>query len=86
MMFDFSDGVSKEVIRWLQKNVGAGNLRNSQVEPNLIREDKPEFDWFYERVERARRFPNGEFIGLEYMPTITIKDEKKALWFKLRWE
>jgi hypothetical protein len=83
MRVEFNQGVSDECVDWLWKNVGKGNIKLSTVESSIRHEQKDDDDWFYERVEvRNERHPLAES---SYVPTITVKDDKLATLFILRW-
>ena len=88
MRFILSQGMPEGCRQWLQENVGPGN-----VNVNGFRSaekywyiDKPEFTWFFERIEEEipSTIPSMD-SNARYVPTITIKDEKKAMLFALRW-
>ena len=79
MRIEFRQGVPEGCIDWLNKHVGRGNLTDIN--------DSPDYAWFYRR-ERVYPQPHEAFdprMHPKYVPTITIKDEKKAMWFALRW-
>ena len=93
MRVEFRQGVPDGCIKWLQDNVGEGNIYvhdrpgcfdvrnvNARIPPT----DK--FDaWFYERiVTYINPQPFGD-DSVEYTPTITVKDEKLAMLFALKW-
>lgn len=83
MRFEFNQGIPKGCTDWLQENVGKGNILADGSRPLAWKEDRPYYDWFYERVEvRNERHPLAES---SYTPTITVKDDKLATLFILRW-
>lgn len=81
MRVEFRQGVPEGCAKWLWENVGPGNLSTGQYlstgETDL---------WFYERIEKL--IWAGEFkdTTVEYIPTITVNDEKLAMFFILRWQ
>ena len=82
MRFEFNQGIPKGCTAWLRENVGNGN--RAEIPFSVITdEDCPEFDWFYERVFIPD--PNSFRGEGKSVPTITVKDEKKAILFALRW-
>lgn len=85
MRVEFNGGVPDGCARWLCENVGPGNIEedNSYNRTRQSTIDKPEYAWFYERVF----VPNQETFSGEgcNVPTITIKDERLATLFLLRW-
>ena len=83
MRIEFPQGVSDEIIKWLWDNVGNGNVIYSVRAPSDRRRDpKKEDDWLYERVGIPNKDPKVEW---SYVPTITVKDERMAMWFVLKW-
>jgi len=77
MRVEFPQGVPEGCIEWLYENVGRGNMTS------LI--DSNDYAWFYERISKSvtpHAFGDDPF---EYVPTITVKDEKLAVLFILRW-
>ena len=86
MKFEFNQGVPKECIEWLWRNVGNGNVIHSAVGNNIRRERIIDDDWYYERVEYEipSKNPNLD-SGTRCVPTIFIENEKKATLFALRW-
>lgn len=82
MRFEFNQGVPAGCVNWLIENVGEGN-RASASFSIIADEDKPEYDWYYERVFIP--YPNSFRGEGKNVPTITVKDEKKAMFFALRW-
>ena len=75
MRVEFHQGVPEGCIEWLYENVGKGNMTDIN--------DSPDYAWFYERVWIENLGPDsGDGTSV---PTITVKDEKKAMWFALRW-
>ena len=88
MRVEFNQGVPDGCAGWLQKNVGPGNIEEDingkRTRKSTI--DMPEYAWFYERVEVE--IPSNDPAhdsNTQYVPTITVKDEKLAIWFALRW-
>lgn len=88
MRVEFNQGVPDGCARWLQENVGPGNIEED-VTGNRTRRstiDMPEYAWFYERVEvEIKSTSDDEDSNIKYVPTITIKDPKLAMIFVLRW-
>jgi len=84
MRVEFKQGVPEGCVDWLNEHVGKGNILIPGVDrPMAWKEDCPYYDWFYERVEvRNDRHPLAES---SYVPTITVKDDKLATLFILRW-
>ena len=90
MRLEFHQGVPEGCTEWLRNNVGPGNLtpikRISSISGyrhDAI--DHEEYAWFYERIAKPinpNAFGDDPF---EYVPTITVKDEKLAMLFALRW-
>ena len=81
MRFEFNQGVPPGCIEWLWNNVGSGNVEprgDCGIEFAACWGD----DWLYERVQIP--VPIGDAEPW-YVPTITVKDEKKAMLFALRW-
>lgn len=86
MRVEFNQGVPKECIDWLWRNVGDGNVIHSAVGNNIRRERQATDAWFYERVEVEIRSADPKYdSNTRYVPTITVKDEKLATLFALRW-
>ena len=87
MRVEFRQGVPDGCARWLQENVGPGNIEED-INGKRTRQstiDMPEYAWFYERITvpvHPEAFGDDPF---EYVPTITVKDPKLATWFALRW-
>ena len=78
MRFEFNQGVPIGCSEWLIENVGPGNI--------TIYGDKPEFAWFFERIHEEIPSTNPSMdSNARYVPTITVKDEKMAMLFALRW-
>ena len=75
MTVDFPQGVPDGCLAWLEQYVGTG-LGGVNYVPY------DEAAWFYER--RFQLYPNATTSG-SYIPSITVKDPKKATWFALRW-
>ena len=83
MRVEFHQGIPEGCAEWLNENVGKGNiLIPGEDRPLSWKEDRPEFDWFYERV--VIPVPLGD-AEPHYVPTITVKDPKLAMLFILRW-
>jgi hypothetical protein len=80
MRVEFRQGVPEGCTKWLNENVGRGNLTDIN--------NGPDYDWFYERVPLYPQ-PHDAFnprdMRPRYVPTITVKDPKLATWFALRW-
>ena len=75
MRVEFHQGVPEGCIEWLYENVGKGNTTG------LV--DNYDYAWFYESVWIENLGPDsGDGTSV---PTITVKDEKKAMCFALRW-
>lgn len=81
MRVEFHQGVPEGCTEWLNEHVGKGNLTNLK--------DSPDYAWFY---KRERVYPQGHEVfdpqsafPWKYVPTITVKDEKLAILFMLRW-
>ena len=85
MRFEFNQGVPKGCIEWLHENVGNGNITFDGFRKTRDGErwniDKPEYDWFFERIDEREPLS----MISRYIPTITVKDEKMATMFALRW-
>ena len=82
MRVEFRQGVPEGCVKWLWTNIGPGNLSFDTDLGLLVREDDA---WFYERIKKPispNAFGDDPF---EYVPTITVKDEKLAMLFVLRW-
>lgn len=79
MRVEFNQGVPSGCIEWLWNNVGPGNLRSPMT---IIRSTQDGDQWFYERVSIPVPLGDAE---PHHVPTITIKDEKLAMLFILRW-
>ena len=90
MRLEFNQGVPDECVEWLWRNVGPGNLTPLNASSSIHGHaydyvDNIEYDWFYERITKPinpHAFGDDPF---EYVPTITVKDEKMAVLFTLRW-
>jgi hypothetical protein len=83
MNVEFNQGVPQECINWLWENVGQGNVQPNMTGPLRTYPPCDNDAWFYERVF----VPNpGTFCGEgKSVPTITVKDEKLGMLFKLSW-
>lgn len=86
MKFEFIRGIPDGCITWLIENVGLGNRANDFLE--IRHDDGQGFAWRYDRIRKLAPFESGDdphwFSG-NYIPTITINDERKAVLFALRW-
>ena len=82
MRIEFNQGVPDGCIKWLWENVGSGNVKRSPIESSIRRERQEGDAWFYERIYYPHNDPKTEG---SYVPTITVKDEKIAVWVALRW-
>lgn len=83
MRFEFNQGIPEGCFAWLWDNVGEGN-RMVLTNPLSFSYDGDniELDWYYERISE----PYGDSgIEINYTPTITVKDDKLAMLFALRW-
>lgn len=82
MRLEFRQGVPEGCVGWLWANIGSGNLYRE----GASQDDKKDSDaWFYESMAKLispNAFGDDPF---EYVPTITVKDEKLAMLFILRW-
>ena len=89
MKFEFNQGVPEGCVQWLRENVGPGNIEGAWPKGGIARRgmiDKPEYAWFYERVEIEIESTNdNEDSNTKYVPTIIVKDTKLAMLFALRW-
>ena len=82
MRVEFNQGVPRGCIEWLWNNVGPGNVDPRGGWGVSVRGDA----WRYERVEVEIKSTNDdEDSNTKYVPTITVKDPKLAVWFVLRW-
>ena len=80
MRFEFNQGIPEGCKKWLNENVGKGF--NAHELASLDCDDS----WFYQRIEQEiKSFDPSLDSNVRYIPTITIKDEKKAILFALRW-
>jgi hypothetical protein len=80
MRFEFNQGIPEGCKKWLNENVGKGY--NAHELASLDSDDS----WFYERIEQEIPSTDPSMdSNVRYVPTITIKDEKKAILFALRW-
>lgn len=86
MRVEFDQGVPDGCAQWLRENVGPGNIEedinNKRTRYGMI--DLPEYAWFYERIEKIEE-SQGLCHEVYYVPTITVKDEKLATLFVLKW-
>lgn len=86
MRFEFNQGVPDGCISWLWDNVGEGNVIRSTIESSIRHERRDSDNWYYERMMYEIPSTNPSMdSNARYVPTITIKDEKKAMLFALRW-
>jgi hypothetical protein len=80
MKLEFRQGVPEGCTEWLNTHVGKGNMTG------LVDDD--DYAWFYRR-ERVYPQPHEPFdpsdVWPKYVPTITVKDPKLAIWFALKW-
>lgn len=83
MRIEFPQGVPEGCTQWLRENVGLGNIEQDDNRTQQWMTDIPEYAWFYKRESLVLSPLNPEAIS--YVPTITIKDPKMAMWFKLMW-
>lgn len=83
MRIEFPQGVPEGCTQWLRENVGLGNIEQDGNRTQQWMTDIPEYAWFYKRESLVLSPLNPEAIS--YVPTITIKDPKMAMWFKLMW-
>lgn len=88
MRVEFRHGIPDGCVEWLWANVGKGNLTRIDKKSTIsgwdhIGIDTPEFSWFYKR-ETTQDVVDPTI--LHYAPTITVKDEKDAIIFALRWK
>jgi hypothetical protein len=74
MRIEFHQGVPPGCIEWLYEHVGRGNMTSIY--------DSDDYAWFYERVSISVPIGDAEPY---HVPTITVKDEKLAMWFVLKW-
>ena len=84
MRVEFRQGVPHECVEWLWRNIGSGNV--SRIHSIPYRTPNENDAWFYERIAKPispNAFSDDPF---ECVPTITVKDEKLAMLFILRWE
>lgn len=83
MRVEFPQGVPEGCTQWLRENVGIGNVEVDGMRTQQWMNDVPEYAWFYERLKKP--IPGELNGGLHYVPTITVKDEKLATLFVLKW-
>jgi hypothetical protein len=83
MRIEFPQGVPEGCTQWLRENVGLGNIEQDGKRTQQWMTDIPEYAWFYQRETLVLSPLNPDTIS--YVPTITIKDPKMAMWFKLMW-
>jgi len=77
MRVEFNQGVPEGCIAWLWDNVGRGTLTNLEY--------SADYDWFYERIAIMPDYSARHPDDIRYVPTITVKDPKLAVFFSLRW-
>jgi hypothetical protein len=77
MRVEFYQGVPEGCTEWLNKHVGKGNITGFV--------DDDDYAWFYERIKKPVRLETVYDDPWRYVPTITVKDEKKAILFVMRW-
>ena len=83
MKFEFNQGVPPGCFDWLWDHIGTGNRGPNRHDFSVVYGiDQPEYDWFYDR--EFVPFPNTRSEG-KSIPTITVKNPKKAVLFALRW-
>ena len=88
MIVEFNQGVPDGCAQWLRENVGLGNIEEDsngkRTRQGMI--DIPEYAWFYERKEvEIKSTDPSQDSNVRYVPTITVKDERMAMWFVLKW-
>lgn len=83
MRVEFNQGVPQECIDWLWANVGQGNVQPKMTGPLRTFSPCNNDAWVYERVFIPK--PNSPQNEGRNVPTITVKDPKKAVLFALRW-
>jgi hypothetical protein len=85
MRVEFPQGIPNGCTQWLRENVGIGNVEMDGKRTQQWMIDVPEYAWFYERIKiSVHPYAFGD-DPVKYVPTITVKDPKMAMWFKLRW-
>ena len=82
MRIDFPGGVPDGCTAWLDQHVGKGG--------NMTGLDDVRFDecaWYHQRRFRPydEQIHDERRTQGEYIPSITVKDPVKAMWFALRW-
>lgn len=83
MRVEFNQGIPEGCTQWLRENVGIGNIEEDAAGKKQVwLNDIPEYTWFYERIEKSATVYDAPIY---YVPTITVKDEKLAMLFMLRW-
>ena len=90
MRVEFRRGVPKGCIAWLWENVGRGNIHpgtttSRGTHPGKIIASCDADKWKYERIAVPQSPEAFDTDPFEYVPTITVYDEKKALIFALKW-
>lgn len=87
MRVEFRQGVPTGCFEWLSENVGIGNWHGREDGrwqiTKLSLKDRPEYTWFYDRTVLVA---DDTRKAAHYVPTITVKDEKMAIAFVLRWK
>ena len=78
MRVDFPQGIPEGCMAWLDKHVGSGNTSRYGLD---------NYDWSYERRYQPNKSQVHAGYAAEgsYIPSITVKDEKKSIFFILRW-
>jgi len=85
MRVEFPQGVPEGCTQWLRENVGIGNVEMEGKRTQQWIHDVPEYAWFYERIKKPPAPGSMYEETWKYVPTITVKDPKKATLFALRW-
>jgi hypothetical protein len=83
MRIEFNQGVPEGCTQWLREHVGLGNIEQSGNRTQEWTTDSPDYAWFYKRESLVTSPLTPDRI--KYVPTITIKDDRLATWFLLRW-
>ena len=87
MRIEFNQGVPDGAVDWLKEHVGTGNIITySHDEDSVVIStyNNPQYGWFYERIEKEVK-TYSLCPEVYYVPTITVKDERLAVLFALRW-
>lgn len=86
MRVEFNQGVPQECVDWLWENVGPGNIYPNVTGPLRTFPTAESDAWVYERMEvEIKSTDPSQDSNVRYVPTITVKDEKLAMLFMLRW-